>query len=102
MAHLGKYAKALEAGQDPVDFKETLPTGEQLKEHLAIGLRLINGVSLQSWPSTLQYKITSLIQEGFLEQTPTSLKLTPKGLLFHDTVAEEIMEPTFLDQEELA
>ncbi len=91
VAHLNKYAKALEAGQDPTDFKETLPLDEQLKEHLAIGLRLLEGVTPQLWPDPLEQKLTFLIQKGFLEKTPTSLRLTPQGLLFHDTVAEEIM-----------
>ena len=91
VAHLNKYAKAVEAGQDPADFHETLPFDEQLKEHLAIGLRLLKGVPMQDWPDPIAQKLTHLIQEGFLEQTPTSLRLTSRGLLFHDTVAEEIM-----------
>lgn len=91
VAHLNKYAKALETGQDPADFKETLPYDEQLKEHLAIGLRLVKGVPLQDWPDAIQQTLTQLIQEGFLEKTATSLRLTPQGLLFHDTVAEQIM-----------
>ena len=91
VAHLNKYAKALETGQDPADFHETLPLDEQLKEHLAIGLRLLDGVPLQDWPDAIEKKLTHLIQDGFLEKTATSLRLTPQGLLFHDTVAEEIM-----------
>lgn len=91
VAHLNRYAKALETGQDPADFHEKLPPDEQLKEHLAIGLRLLEGVPLQTWPDAIQHTLTSLKEQGFLEMTSTSLRLTPKGLLFHDTVAEEIM-----------
>lgn len=91
VAHLNKYAKALEAGEDPADFKETLPPIEQLKEHLAIGLRLLGGVTLHACPEPIQKTLSVLIQEGFLEKTETALRLTPRGLLFHDTVAEEIM-----------
>jgi oxygen-independent coproporphyrinogen III oxidase len=91
VANLNRYAKALAIGHDPLDFTETLLPDEQRKEALAIGLRLLKGVELDTWPASLQHTLDKLIREGFLEKTPTSLRLTPRGLLFHDTVATEII-----------
>ena len=90
-AHLHRYAKSLDAGEDPADFRETLPPHEHLKESLAIGLRLLEGIALQSLPQEIEWRVQNLISEGFLEKTADRLRLTPRGLLFHDTVAEEIM-----------
>jgi oxygen-independent coproporphyrinogen III oxidase len=90
-ANLNRYAKSLEIGEEPVDFKETLPLVERMKEGLAIGLRLIEGVLIQQWPATIKQGISELETLGLVEQRGNRLRLTPKGLLFHDTVAEKIM-----------
>lgn len=90
-AHLHRYAKALNAGEDPADFMETLSPHEHIKESLAIGLRLLEGVALQPWPEEIERGVQNLITQGFLEKSPDRLRLTRRGLLFHDTVAEEIM-----------
>ena len=91
VANLNRYAKALDEGLDPTDFHETLSNKERLKESLAIRLRLLKGVPLQTWPTEIELGLVQLTKEGFLERKEGSLRLTPKGLLFHDTVAEEIM-----------
>ncbi len=87
VAHLHRYASAA----DPTDFKETLSPDEQMKEALAIGLRLLKGVAFKNLPSAVDLKVSALIEEGFLEKEGGRLRLTAKGLLFHDTVAEEII-----------
>ena len=91
ISNLNKYAKSLALSQDPSDFRETLPTLEQLKENLAIGLRLIDGVPQQIWPEQINIGIANLKSAGFLEQSETNIRLTSQGVLFHDTVAEEII-----------
>jgi oxygen-independent coproporphyrinogen III oxidase len=91
IANLNRYAKALERGLDPVDFKETLSARERLKESLAISLRLTDGISLKQWPPEILKGLSHLKTEGFLEKKGSTLRLSAKGLLFHDTVAEHIM-----------
>lgn len=85
--HLHRYAKALKEGRDPIDFSEKLPFLESLKEKLAIRLRLLEGVP--KWPPELKDIQNFLKMEGFLDSS--CLKLSNKGLLFHDSVAEIII-----------
>lgn len=91
LANLNRYANALEKGHDPADFKETLSSKEQLKESLAIGLRCLNGVALNNLTIELENGLLNLQAKGLLEVIGNQVHLTQKGLLFHDTVAEEIM-----------
>lgn len=90
-AHLHRYAKLLQQGKDPVDFEETLPHFEKLKESLAIGLRRLEGVLLQEWPETIIKGIEKLKNLELLQECHSFVQLTEKGLLFYDTVATEIM-----------
>lgn len=92
IAHLNRYARLLEEGKDPIDFSETLPLEEQIKEEIAIGLRLTGGIPFQPiWSASIQKGLYQLEQEGWLMVKTNRLFLTAKGLLFHDTVAEAIM-----------
>lgn len=90
-AHLHKWAKALNEGRSAIDFTETLEPKERTKEGLAIGLRLIQGVPIVPWSQDIEKGLASLEQRGFLEQQDNHYRLSAFGLLFHDTVAEEIM-----------
>lgn len=91
IANLNRYVKALQKNEDPTDFQETLTPIESLKESIAIQLRLINGIELQKWPAHITQGLSRLIDSGLLETDNSFLRLTKKGLLFHDTVAEEVM-----------
>ncbi len=84
-SHLHRYAKKLLHASDPTDFQEKLDPLARLKERVAIQLRLLDG--LERWPDALESLRIHLEQEGYLENN----KLTNKGLLFHDTVAELII-----------
>ncbi len=84
ISNLNRYARALNAAEDPVDFTETLPKEEQERERLAIELRLMRGVK----PSTL---LDPLIKEGFCEHHENRVRLTEKGKLFYDSVGEMII-----------
>lgn len=86
-ANLNRYAKKLNENIFSPDFYENLSHKEKLKEKLAISLRLIQGV--KRWPSELNTARRLLDQNGFLDES--RLKLSKKGLLFHDTVAEIII-----------
>lgn len=96
-AHFRKYLDAVEKGESPVDFSETLPYPDNLKELLAIELRLIKGVDLDEFqmrhgllPQELLVALTKLKAEGFLEMRQDAV-LTGQGRLFYDTVASEII-----------
>jgi oxygen-independent coproporphyrinogen III oxidase len=90
-AHLHKYAKTLELHKNPIEFSECLEPKEQIKENLCIGLRLLEGVQIQQWPEEIVKGIKKLQAFDLLEKKESRLRLTEKGLLFHDTVAEWIM-----------
>lgn len=93
IANLHKYAKQLAAGQSPVDFREKLPYPADVKERLAVQLRVREGVNLTLFslpPET--YKTIEKLQEiGLLEQEGAQLKLTERGMLLYDAVATEII-----------
>lgn len=87
---LKKYTEALNAGQSPVDFEEQLSPLASLHERLAVQLRLLEGIDPSHFPidpSLYQH----LIKKGWLYQDNSRIKLTDQGLLFYDSVAEEIV-----------
>lgn len=88
VANLNRYHKA----DNPSDFEEELPLLESLKEKLAIGLRLIKGIPDQKWPETIEKGIQELESEDWILRKNKRLRLTERGLLFHDTIAEKIMD----------
>jgi oxygen-independent coproporphyrinogen-3 oxidase len=98
IAHFGRYLKAVEADHFPVDFEECLAYPRNLRERLAIGLRLIEGVDLHQLtakygPLTLEveHSLEQLIEKGWIEKWEKFVKLTPLGQLFHDSVALELI-----------
>ena len=93
IANLNQYTKILKTGTFPVDFEETLPYPDDVRERLAVYLRLKEGVDLQGWnlPETTHTVLDRLEKEGFLSNNGTRWKLTEKGMLFYDTVAVEII-----------
>lgn len=91
VAHLHRYKQALEKQEDPIDFKEQLSEQEALKENLAIGLRLIAGITHPPLPKNIDEGLHQLKNNDFILRNGYHICLTEKGLLFHDTVATEIM-----------
>jgi len=98
IASLSKYCGLLEKEILPKDFEEELPYPENLKELLAVELRLLEGVDLAQFqqrhaklPQEMNDSITQLIEKGWLEREGPRIKLTSQGLLFYDSVAEEII-----------
>lgn len=98
VAHLGRYAEALKANRSPVDFEEKLSFPDDVKELLAIQLRLLEGVDMQVFekragqipPSTHQ-TLQDLQAKGWLTLKDGKATLTASGTLFYDSVAEEII-----------
>lgn len=98
IAHLKRYADLLESKQSPIDFEEKLEYPCNLQELLAIELRLFRGVNLQTFqkrhgnlPKNTQDTLEKLCEEGFLHQRKNRILLSPKGRLFYDSVATEII-----------
>jgi oxygen-independent coproporphyrinogen-3 oxidase len=91
IANLHKYARALKTGQSPVDFRERLPYPANLKEQLAIHLRVKHGVEAKEWPPETLLAIERLKGQGFLKVEEERLKLTERGMLFYDTVATDLI-----------
>jgi oxygen-independent coproporphyrinogen III oxidase len=93
IANLPRYQRLLSEGKSPVDFEEELAYPDNVKELLAIGLRRLEGVQEDAWPLPPESidALHRLQEEGFLEQDGRRWKLTEKGLLFYDTVAEELI-----------
>lgn len=98
VAHLGKYCKALQKGESPVDFKEKLDPEARCRELFVIGLRLKEGLSLarfvrQHGPldASTYTTLEKLISEGYLCENDDRVCLTKQGILFYDTVASELI-----------
>ncbi|MCB1084735.1 MAG: radical SAM family heme chaperone HemW [Chlamydiia bacterium] len=91
ICHLRKYVKKLKKGELPVDFSEKLSPLRLLHEQLAIGLRLTKGIPLPALPPFSQKLLSRLEREGWLTRTKERITLTPKGQLFYDTVAIELI-----------
>ncbi|WP_194847937.1 radical SAM family heme chaperone HemW [Candidatus Neptunochlamydia vexilliferae] len=90
---LSKYIQALQTGKLPVDFEEKLPPLASLHEKIAVGLRMTEGIALLDIPSSTEALLTALAEEGWLTYEESRARLTEKGRLFYDTVAEKVILP---------
>jgi oxygen-independent coproporphyrinogen III oxidase len=97
-AHLKKWTEQIEQKKFPEDFTEMLSYEHRQKELLAVELRLLEGVDLTHFEEKngaiekeLLQAIKRNIEQGFLLKEKSRLRLSKKGLLFYDTVAENLM-----------
>ncbi len=89
IANLHRYARALKNNESPVDFRERLPYPANLRELLAVRLRLLEGVPAEDFkivPSDIQEKLSP-----FLIREDSRIKLNESGMLFYDSIASEII-----------
>jgi oxygen-independent coproporphyrinogen-3 oxidase len=90
--NLQRYSKALQANLSPVHFRETLPYPQNLREQIAVGLRLKNGcVVPDNAPEETKIALEKLQGMGLIIQKGLHIQLTEKGKLFYDSVAAEIV-----------
>ena len=96
--HLGKYLARLRAGESPVDFSELLDPQARLRELFAIGLRLCQGVDLKNFQAShgiLDQEVLNQLKDlelrGLVILDKDQVRLSDRGRLFYDTVAEEII-----------
>jgi oxygen-independent coproporphyrinogen-3 oxidase len=87
---LKKYAAHLETRRSPVDFEEQLSPLASLHERLAVKLRMLEGVDKGEFPvdEALYQKLKN---QGWIEIKGPRIQLSDQGLLFYDSVAEEIV-----------
>lgn len=89
-----QWSRALQEGKSPVDYTEELEESAKKNELLIIGLRMLEGVEkkrIGPLDSKTVESLEQLEQLGLIKSSPKSWKLSPKGLLFHDTVAEMLV-----------
>ena len=98
IAHLNKYSQALRQKLSPIDFDEQLSPEAQVKELLAIHIRLKEGVNLEAFQQkngslSIESKksIEMLIDQGLIIQQNQQIYLSKRGILFYDTVATELI-----------
>jgi oxygen-independent coproporphyrinogen-3 oxidase len=98
VAHLNRYCQALKKGESPIDFEEKLDDIASRRELLVIRLRLCEGVDLTRFQqnhgaldSETHKTLADLILQGLIRKAQDHLFLTPRGILFYDTVASELI-----------
>jgi oxygen-independent coproporphyrinogen-3 oxidase len=82
-----RYIEQIRSEIEPVAFEETLSDEIRRAEEIAFGLRTSMGVSesrIANWPQEL----SSLLSEGYLEMVEKRVRLTAKGKMVADSVAE--------------
>ncbi|MCH9631784.1 MAG: Heme chaperone HemW [Chlamydiae bacterium] len=98
IANLKKYCTKVKHLDDPADFKEKLSQESLLRESLALHMRLIGGFNLKKFeqrfgliPESLSKTLQKLIHQNLLLKEGEVLKLSNRGVLFHDSIASEII-----------
>ena len=87
LADSEQYAARILSGQSAVGFRETLDPATRLSEKIAFGLRTQRGVPL-ALLGPWQAVVEEYLSEGFATSDGARLRLTRKGKLVADTLAE--------------
>jgi len=91
------YMKSISEGKEPVDYSEELKCEEAVQDKVLMGLRLKEGVNISELESRFKLstdmgKIERLVNDGFLENTENSYRLTKKGNLLSNSVILKFVE----------
>jgi oxygen-independent coproporphyrinogen III oxidase len=82
-----RYIEQIQSNIEPIAFEETLPSQTRQAEQIAFGLRTSAGVpesQMAGWPE----EVASLLSEGYLEKAADRVRLTTRGRMVADSVAE--------------
>jgi oxygen-independent coproporphyrinogen-3 oxidase len=91
VADLDQYEADLNENRLPITDSTRLSRGEQDRDALVFGLRLLHGVPLQKISGAERdSEIAYLITRGFLTTDHERLRLTPLGRRYADSVAERL------------
>ncbi|GAB4194049.1 MAG: radical SAM family heme chaperone HemW [Simkaniaceae bacterium] len=95
---LKKYAEAIKSEKSWLDFEEKLSYPDNIRELLSVQLRLLQGVDLKKFArrhgkidEITRRRLDHLIEEKYLMEHEDNISLSPKGLLFYDSVAAELV-----------
>lgn len=98
ISNVQKYIELVQKDLSSVDFSEMLPYPENLKELLAINLRMLDGIDIFDFqkkegllPQETLEDLEKMTRLGFLEKEINTFKLSKKGLMFYDTVAIDLI-----------
>ncbi len=89
-ANLQRYTRSLKMRKSSVDFEEKLPYPQNLREKIAVQLRLLDGIDA-NLPEEILKTLEPLINQNLLVRKNGRIFLSETGLLFHDTVASQIV-----------
>lgn len=85
------YATAVSRGETPAAAREVLSAKERLEEHIMLGVRLREGISI---PEHARENVASLIADGLVDPGAAlrgRLQLTVRGRLLADTVTRTLL-----------
>lgn len=93
VANIHKYARSLRKQESAVDFREKLSFPANIRELLAIHLRLKEGVDLSVFDldEETRRSMEKLEKLELLSLKGQRAKLTERGMLYYDSVAAEII-----------
>jgi oxygen-independent coproporphyrinogen-3 oxidase len=82
-----RYITLIESSAEPVSFEEEITPELRESERIAFGLRTSTGVR-QSMLAQKEQEIAALRLEGYLEEVEDRVRLTSKGRMVADSIAE--------------
>jgi len=93
------WLERIERGQSPVVETEELAPAHRARERIYLGLRMVDGVCLDEFERRTGWKlidfaaaaIEKTISAGWIEQTPTHLRMTSSGRFLADRVVAEFL-----------
>jgi putative oxygen-independent coproporphyrinogen III oxidase len=92
--HPVSYAQLLEAGRSPAAGREELDAGARMTEHVMLGVRLREGLPVETVPRAGLAKVPQLIRWGLVERSAFGagrLVLTQRGRLMADAVVRDLL-----------
>ena len=94
------YIDSIEAGMLPVETSETLDAAQQMMEAVYLGLRRAQGISFAAFESRFGVDFVTVFKdvadkfaaEGRMVVDEKSCRLTPEGMLFHESIAAALID----------
>ena len=91
------YMKTVLGGKKPLAFTEFLSRDEAIEDKVLMGLRLVDGMNLNSFGERFggglySERMSTLLKEGFLDLSDDSLHLTKKGIPVSNDVILRVLD----------
>jgi oxygen-independent coproporphyrinogen III oxidase len=80
-----RYIEQLQAGVEPINFEEKITGQIRKSEAIAFGLRTSVGIPVSAMEGT---ELEALRSEGYVEEENSRVRLTAKGRMVADSIAE--------------